>query len=50
MTNNWSVQELTAEEIAALDEENQHHQLPSCQMDNVSMGESDLSLEQEADE
>lgn len=44
MTDNWSVQELTAEEIKALDEESQHHGLPSCQLDNVSMGQSDLAL------
>lgn len=43
MSKTWDVEELTDEERAALVSDTEHHQQPSCQSDDQSDGESDLS-------
>ena len=44
-TPEYHVEELTEEEQAALVAEGEHHGEPSCQSDEQSEGESDLSLQ-----
>lgn len=46
INSNYRVEELTGDELAELLFEMEHHNLPSCQSDESSGGDSDLSAEE----